>query len=57
MKMACSDDLTTWVMESSGGGSKDVWKDGGIAGANSLAWKTLKQKRTMKDLRQSKVIF
>ena len=51
--MATSDDMTTWVMESSGRGSKDVWKNGQIAGASSLAWRTLEKKLTMKQLRQS----
>ena len=51
--MATSDDMTTWVMESSGRGSKDVWKNGQIAGASSLAWRSLEKKLTMKQLRQS----
>ena len=52
MSMACSDDLTTWVMESSIYiGSKDVWKDGLISEASSLAWKTLDDKLSMSQLR------
>ena len=53
MTIANSDDLTTWVVESSGEGSKDVWKDGQIAEASSLAWTAVDEKLTMKQLRQS----